>query len=174
MIPIKEAINIFEQCKIDWLRGFIPEEPQFGIERQVLGNFIDKNKIMGKPLLFYTKKRYIKNTILGKLQLYGKNYKLSMEGKSYNELEYIKVYLTAVKEENDLLELRVLKYPDIYDSNELFENYNYVSMYNPSTNYTVIGDRRIHYIEYMDISVDNNEFGDFLNNLFTKEEKING
>jgi len=168
MIPIKEAINIFEQCKIDWLRGFVLPDQQFGVETQLQAHFHNDHKIMGKSLLSHEKIKYFKKTkdglesIFGEgLQLYGKNLEFSKEGYLYNELKYEKIYRTVY----DIEELNVL---------DLFENYDYQEMYNPSINYTVMGYRENNIILYVDISVDNKEFKDFLNSLFTKEEKNNG
>ena len=175
MISIKEAINIFEQYKIDWFRG-TPfgnfNGHQFGTERPTsfcLGPTEKGHHIMGKNLLHYINRRYPDSTfqsiIPGELQLYGKKNNPSIEGKTYNELEYIRIYLDFPEMEDETLELGILTNLD-WIRTQLFENYDYKTMYNPSTNYTVMGNRKTNNIQYVDISVDNKEFKEFLDNLY--------
>src|SRR4051812_39327692 len=85
MIPIKDAITIFEQHKINYLRDNNPKltsERQFGMTEQIF--FLD-TMAAGKCLLSFVKKKHItnidgvnyinsENIIFGDIQLYGKEY----------------------------------------------------------------------------------------------------
>jgi hypothetical protein len=166
MIPIKNAINLFEQYKIDFYRNNNPEPFEYEFSDKM--DYKDKEVNFatnfqtagcnGETLLSFIKKKYYlpctseeEFKIIGKLQLYGKKFSQSIDGINYNEQKYIKIYLNY--------------YVDEIKRSDLFENYDYLEIYNHSTNYTVIGDRVLNAIYYMDISVDNKEFKNFLEEL---------
>lgn len=167
MIPLKEAINIFEQRKIDRYRLDTWKDYACFGEGRVLGLDVISIPYMRYSLLSYIKKQYLDNNevivIKGELQLYGKYPGVSRYGETYNELTYNKIYrvqfpidsLNDTKEEVKNL--------------DFFENYDYESIYNPSTNYTVMRDRLSNNIIYTDISVDNEEFKEFLDKIFGTE-----
>lgn len=198
MIPLKEAINIFEQHKISLMRDKNPHifhTSSFGgstgfssydyiisktsewLEIEDIPQIIPHS--MGKGLLDYVSKKYYKSdgtsSIHKELQLYGKK---------PNSKEFIEVYINYYENSSQEIEFNLkdrffkLIKKSISNSNkienkepcQLFENYNYDGFYNYSINYTVMGDIETNKISYIDISVDENELKTFLeSDVFSKK-----
>jgi hypothetical protein len=187
MIPIKDAITIFEQHKINYIMDNNPglADYSFGKEPQT---YYLENKASGKDLLSFIKKKHIndidgvnyinsENTIFGDLQLYGKEYKreiarltdpllYSLDAR-YEEI-YPKWY-PVVDPHNEFPNEFLKNSKTVYN---LYENYDYHSIYNPSTNYTVMKDNHTGTITYVDISVDNEEFKQFLEKIFISSDEM--
>lgn len=172
MIPLKEAINIFEQYKISLMRDSNPHifhAHSFGgfssydyiisktyewLEIEDIPQIIPHS--MGKGLLEYVSKKYYKSegttSIHKELQLYGKK---------PNSEEFIEVYINYYEDSSKI---------ENKEPCQLFENYSYDGFYNYSINYTVMGDIETNKISYIDISVDENELKTFLeSDVFNKK-----
>lgn len=203
MIPIKEAITIFEQHKIDQIRnsdlikfsselytsGFSAPEYIIGKIKEWVdyedgyGTFKPKNN-----LLSYLKKIYHRE---GKephidegLSLYGKKVTcISRVDSKYEEIYIWNYFPTGeyweIECDFSIEAYKVKRFTDLNEKvksvkeaifTDLFENYNYEEIYNPSTNYTVMGDKVTNTITYMDICVDNTEFKTFLESEFNNDK----
>lgn len=208
MIPIKDAITIFEQYKIDQLRNsdFLRFESDF-----FTGDFSAPNYVLCKtkewlgitggedrfssfkqkrPLLSFLKKRYHRPdkepSFDNGLPLYGKKVTYS-SGIPRGSAEYEEVYKHNYYANNEAeieldYETGECKISSSYENEQLkenpilttlFENYNYQEIYNPSINYTVMGDIENNVIAYMDICVDNAEFKTFLESEFANSKSSN-
>lgn len=208
MIPIKDAITIFEQHKIDQLRNndFLRFESDF-----FTGDFSAPNYIICKtkewlgitgeedrfslfkqkrPLLSFLKKRYHcpdKEPFLSDgLPLYGKKVTY-IDGIPKGSTEYEEIYKHNYYSDKDAkLKLNYdtgeCEFSSSYENEQLkenpilttlFENYDYQEIYNPSINYTVMGDIENNVIAYMDICVDNAEFKAFLESEFANSKSSN-
>lgn len=100
-------------------------------------------------------------TITGKLPLYGRS---NDKRVSFYEKEYEKVYL-------DLFSLDYVGEKDSYNLH-LFENYDYSTAYNLDTNYTVIGNKHTDHINFIDISVNQEDLFNIVNPNETEDEKL--
>jgi hypothetical protein len=183
MISLKEAINIFEKHKIEKVTNKNPflfrsefKNPSEGGE---LGEFSANNYILGKvqelkgqraelwdgssgkSLYHFLSKKYhhVNGTTSTSsiLRLYGKKHKENNEDPTgNNDIEFERIYLDYYPITSQEMEASfdaVVKERDNKDCSQLFENYNYIGFYNPSINYTVMGDRKTNTIRYTDISV---------------------
>jgi hypothetical protein len=205
MVPLKEAINIFEKHKINKIKNDNPllYKAEGSISPFSSTNYIlekirqekfeiyspqDDIKIAGKSLLkLVSKKYYIPNrdpSIGEGLQLYGKAHtEITETPYGNNGIEFEKIYLnfyadTFLNMPSQEIEIDVEtgkstvinKVPlDDWVNEELcdlFENYDYDSLYNPSINYTVMGSWKENKIRYTDISVKLDELMELINREF--------
>lgn len=213
MIPIKDAITIFEQHKIEQLRNsdFLKFEADFFMGDFSAPNYIlcltkqwldipgEEDRVRSfkpkRPLLSFLKKRYHrddKEPLFDEgLPLYGKKVTY-IDGKPIGSNEYEEVckhnyYATSEQEieldfktgeckAGKLNTLSSNKNEQLKENpilTTLFENYDYQEIYNPSINYTVMGDIENNVIAYMDICVDNTEFKTFLESEFANSKSKN-
>jgi len=204
MVPLKEAINIFEKHKINKITNDNPllyrsewAMSGFSSTNHILEKIMQKKldievenrcpdddiKIAGKSLLKLVVKKYHspdRDPSIGEgLQLYGKLHtEITETAYGNSEIEFEKVYLHYYADKESEIELDVEtgkstvinKVPlDDWINEELcdlFENYDYDSLYNPSINYTVMGSRKENKIRYTDISVKLDELMELINHVF--------
>lgn len=190
MIPLKEAVNIFEQRKISLMRD--NNHHIFNVFHSNLeGRFSSYDYIickvkewigekefpqyfppqMGKGLLDYVSIFYLGDKDCydcGSTEgifLYGKGVRYG----DYNEIveidhKYTRTkrhfYINKSSKYTPCIETRVGYLED--QDYLIFENYNYDEIYNPTINYTVQGNKKSNIIKYVDISVDEDELKTFL------------
>lgn len=198
MIPIKEAINIFEKHKIEKIKNDNPllyrsewEMSGFSTINYIIQKITeipfenrypnDSINIAAKSLLKLVSKRYNRPDrdphIQEGLQLYGKAHtEISETPYGNSEIEFEKIYKEYYPLTSEEIEIALksdkISLDDIKKEDkipcELFENYDYDSFYNSSINYTVMGSKHENKIRYTDISV---KFGELME-LIDREFKI--
>lgn len=180
-IPIKDAINILEDCKLDLVTynndfpyndpdpsseslGTVPVEGRHAL------NII---KLAAKRWNSKDNKSHTNTNASNILHLYGK--------KSPCETAFEKVYIdqfptgqtvditydyTTGEVINEITTFEVITWDYSKYNCDLFENYNYTNRYDPNINYTVLGHKRSDTIQYYDISLDYAEFMEFIDKIF--------
>lgn len=197
MIPLKEAINIFEQHKISLMRDKNPHifhTSSFGgstgfssydyiisktyewLEIEDIPQIIPSS--MGKGLLDYVSKEYrggmeVFYEFTEGFLLYGKSVRYNTYNGFLdisNEYTYTRrhFYIDGSSKYKPCIETGIGYLED--PDYLIFENYNYNEIYNPTINYTVQGNKESNIIKYIDISVDENELKTFLeSDVFSKK-----